>query len=171
MKSNITVNISVEEIKGVLYEAIEDMCQVKIECMVDEKGNELVEKALGDKIEPIVENYFKNAVIKEKGDYSYDYYNRNADDFILRKLKEYMDEPCYEYSRDSKRLSDKYRKSDHGDMTRAERWIKDCIKDYMDNEFAPKVNEKVTKILDTYFPTNQKIKELIKEEINKKLEI
>ena len=173
MKANITLELTKEDLSYELEKLISEIASEEIRNMVKEKVDLMVEQEIKRIIAPIVDSYLENAQVGRE----YVPYNdstptrRHVDDYIKKILMNYLDEPCYVYSRDSSELSKRYWKSSEGGerTTRAEHWIKDKVREYVDRELFQVIENKINETVKALIPSKEEIDEIIKREIKERL--
>lgn len=172
MKANITLEIDKEDLNYELEKLVSNIASEQIEKLVKEKAAEMVEQEVKRIIAPIVDSYLQTVVVGEE----YKSYHSNkpprtdVDTYIKRTLQNYLDEPCYRYSKTASKMSEKYMpSSSRGDQTtRAEYWIMDKVREYADSELFQKIDVKITETIKAIVPSQDEIQEIIKREIQAK---
>jgi hypothetical protein len=171
MKANITLEIRKEDLEYELQELISEIASEEIKAMVRKQAQEMVREEVKKIISPIVDSYLQTAIVGEE----YSHHSNKpprmeVDKYIKRTLQDYLDEPCYKFSRDSSKLSEKYRPSSSGGdrTTRAEHWIMDKTRAYVDKELFIKIESRIEETVKSIIPKEEQIQEIIKREIQAK---
>ncbi|MEK5524112.1 hypothetical protein [Heyndrickxia sp. FSL W8-0423] len=172
MKANISLEIGKEDLEYELQNLVSQIASEEIERMVKQQAQEMVKEEVKKIISPIVDDYLKTVIVGEE----YQSYHSSkpprleVDKYIKRVLQDYLDEPCYKFSRDSSKLSEKYRPSSSGGdrTTRAEHWINDKVKQYVDKELFQKIENRIEETVKAVTPNEEEIQEIIKREIQAK---
>lgn len=171
MKANINLEIGKEDLNYELSNLVSEIASEEIEKMVKAKAAALVEQEIKRIIAPIVDSYLENALVgRSYGYHSSDPSRRPVDDYIKSILIKYLDEPCYLYSKTSSKLSERYRPSSSGgtSTTRAEYWIQDKTRRFVDEELFVKMENKIKETVSAVTPSEDEIQEIIKREIKEK---
>jgi hypothetical protein len=172
MKANITLEIRKEDLEYELRDLISEIASEEIKVMVRKQAQEMVREEVKKIISPIVDSYLQTAIVGEE--YWSHHSNKpprmEVDKYIKRTLQDYLDEPCYRYSKTSTKLSEKYMPSSSGGdrTTRAEHWILDKVREYADKELFLKIENKVTETVKSVIPNDDDIQEIIKRQIQAK---
>ncbi|MDY0394757.1 hypothetical protein ACFSMW_06765 [Virgibacillus halophilus] len=172
MKANIALEINKNDLNYELEKLVTRIASEEIEIMVREQAQQMVKEEVKKIISPIVDSYLNNAVVGEE----YQSYHSSkpprseVDKYIKRVLQDYLDEPCYEFSKSSSKLSEKYRPSASGGTrtTRAEHWIADKARKYVDEELFKKMEMKIEETVKLVTPNEEEVQEIIKREIREK---
>lgn len=172
MKANMQVEIDSEEISYYLKSVIQDIASKEIKQMVKSHAEEMVKEEVKRIISPIVDSYLETAMVgREHLSYhDTDVSRRNIDDYIAAIMKRYLDEPVYLYSKSSSELSKRYNKDshNHGSRTRADYWVIEKVKQFADTELYGKIEKNIESVIASVIPNEDKIREMIKEEIKNK---
>jgi hypothetical protein len=165
MKANITLEISKEDLAYELQNLVSEIASDEVRSMVKKTAQELVKQEIKKIIAPVVDDYLKSALVGS------DEYNRNSisrrdiDSYIKRVISDYMDEPCYLYSKSSQKLSEKYCRSNGDRTTRSELWVIEKAREYAKTELFDYINNSVETKLKAIMPSKEEIDAIIKSKI------
>ncbi|NYV64613.1 hypothetical protein HYI36_05045 [Bacillus sp. Gen3] len=168
MKANVNLEISKEDLNDELRHLISEIASDEIRRMVREESDQMIKEEIKRIVSPIVDSYLESAQVgRENISYhSNDISRRHVDEYIKRLIVSYLDEPVYLYSRDSSELSKRYWKaSDKNDKTRAERWVNEKARSFVDNELFRKIEIRIEEVVKSLIPSEEEIHEIIKREV------
>jgi hypothetical protein len=170
MKANINLELGKDDLKYELENLVSEIASEQIEKLVRQKAEYMVEQEVKKIIAPIVDSYLQTVIVGEE---HLSYHSNkpprtDVDTYIKRTLQNYLDEPCYRYSKLSNKLSERYAHSSGDKTTRAEYWIMDKVEEYVNNELFNKLETKINEIIKSITPNDEQIQEIIKKEIMEK---
>lgn len=169
MKANVVLEIEKEDLNYELKELISEIASTEIRKMVKETAQRLVEEEVKSIISPIVNSYLEEAVVGREYTSAYDRIpnRRDVDKYIKTVLMNYLDEPCYLYSKSSNKLAERYTPSSQGGekTTRAEHWIMDKTRKYAETELFAVLDEMLKEVASKIIPSEERIQEIIKAEL------
>lgn len=167
MKANISLEMSKDDLHYELQNLVSEIASEEIEKMVKEQAQELVKEELKKIISPIVDSYLQTAIVGEEYQsfHSKKPPRTEVDRYIRRTLQDYLDEPCFTFSKSSEKLSERYKPSSDRGTTRAEYWIFDKVEEYAKTELYQKINKQVEEIARAVLPNEEEIQEIIKREV------
>jgi hypothetical protein len=171
MKANINLEIYKEDLNCELENLVSEIASEQIKKLVKEKAEKLVEQEVKRIVSPIVDSYLEDAQVGREyiSYHSNDVSRRNVDEYIKRIIKDYLDEPVYLYSKDSSELSKRYWKSsEKSGKTRAERWVTEKARRFVDNELFVKIENTMDQVVKTLIPSEETINEIIKNEVKER---
>jgi hypothetical protein len=172
MKANINLELSKDDLNCELENLVAEIAAEQIKKMVKDTAKELVEKEVKRIVSPIVDSYLQAAIVGREYECNSNHIPKcEVDKYIKRTLQNYLDEPCYLYSKSSSNLSKRYKSSSSGGekTTRAEHWIRDKVREYADTEIFFKIEKSIQVSINKIAPSKEELNEIIKKEISKKL--
>lgn len=173
MKANINLELSKSDLNYELECLVSEIASEQVNKLVKEKAEELVENEVKRIIEPIVDSYLRTVVVGEEYRSMYDDKppRSDVDKYIKRILQNYLDEPCFVFSKTSSKLGERYMPSSSGGSktTGAEYWIIDKVREYTNTELFEKIEDAIDNKIKQIVPSEDQIQEIIKNEIKAKL--
>lgn len=171
LKANINLELSKEDLNYELQNLVSEIATEQIKKMVKKEAESMVKQEVKRIISPIVDSYLENALVGREyiSYHSNDISRRNVDEYIKSIIVSYLDEPVYVYSKNSSELSKRYWKSsDNSDKTRAERWVNEKAKEFIDNGLFKNIESEIEDIVKSLTPSEEEIQEIIKREVRAK---
>lgn len=168
MEANINLKIDKDDLSYELKELVSEIASEEIRRMVKAVAEKMVRDEVQKVIQPIVDSYLETAQV---GREHISYHDKGpsrgeVDKYIKRIIQDYLDEPAYLYSETSEKLSHKYAiSSGHGNKTRAEMWVIDKSRKYVETELFGKMEESLQLIAKKILPSEEKINEIIQNRV------
>jgi len=171
MKADIKLEIEKEDLNQELKSIVKKLVSEELKTMIKEQASKMIKDEINKILHPLVIQQLTEGHF----DFNNSYYSmadnkRTIDDKVKSMVVKYLNTPNYLYSKTAKFPSERYMVSSSiGNQPLICHIISDSINDYVDTEFAPKVREMITEIIQDKDKLQSILKEQAKEIVLEKM--